>query len=314
MMGRLILIILSVFAGDLHAQTDDFLKQYEQFRSQSKKEYRIFNNDINREYSEFMKLAWERFQVLPAIPRPKDESVRPVEISEKDKDKPLEDNNIQIDEVIKSIQPAPQPNPLFPIQEKEGETGKRIEFSYLNTKCMVRPGAVQDLRINGCSENMLSETWKILSDGRCNNLTRDCLQLRHDMQLCDWAYLCMLEKMAEACYGKSNEAVLLQAFIYCQTGYKMRLATAKGKLYLLFSSENLVFGLPYISIDGNNYYAYNCKEQQLDVCKADYPKARSLSLNIPTLPVISFLATDSRTLQAKRFPDMHVKIDRKSVV
>ncbi len=58
------------------AQTNDFLSQYEQFKKQAKAEYEDFRAQCNAEYAEFVKEAWKEYKVLPAIPRPKDETVR----------------------------------------------------------------------------------------------------------------------------------------------------------------------------------------------------------------------------------------------
>lgn len=63
--------------------------------------------------------------------------------------------------------------------------------------------------------------------------------------------------MRKAVCGKgSNEAAMMQAFIFCQSGYKIRLGFTQNRdLRLLFKSEHLIFdlnglkmndGLPYI--------------------------------------------------------------------
>ena len=62
-------------------------------------------------------------------------------------------------------------------------------------------------------------------------MVRDCLELRIRHQLCDWAYLQMLNSMSEACVGRGNDATLLMAYVYCQSGYQMRMGIANGKLY-----------------------------------------------------------------------------------
>ena len=64
-------------------------------------------------------------------------------------------------------------------------------------------------------------------------------------QLCDWAYLQMLGIMSEVVCGKgTNEATMLQAFVFCQSGYKIRLGFTKEKdLRLLFKSKHQIFDL-----------------------------------------------------------------------
>lgn len=97
------------------AQTNDFLSQYEQFKKQAKAEYEDFRAQCNAEYAEFVKEAWKEYKVLPAIPRPKDETVPPVIKPDKDKGKKMEDKAITIKDIVSPIEQAPQPKPITPI-------------------------------------------------------------------------------------------------------------------------------------------------------------------------------------------------------
>ena len=72
--------------------------------------------------------------------------------------------------------------------------------------------------------------WFLLRGWNCQGsstpiLVYDCLQLRTKYKMGDWAYLEMLQAVAENSFGEgTNESVLLMAYLYCQSGYKMRLA------------------------------------------------------------------------------------------
>ena len=67
----------------------------------------------------------------------------------------------------------------------------------------------QTFRIARLTEKEVASTWKKLATKDYNNLIRDCLLLRVEHQLSDWAYLHMLHNMGEACVGSGNEGVLL---------------------------------------------------------------------------------------------------------
>ena len=110
------------------AQTDNFKSQYENFKKQVKADYEDFRTQCNAEYAEFVKEAWKEYKVLPAIPRPKDETVPPVIRPNKDKGKKMEDKAITIKDVVSPIEQTPQPKPISPIYEKEQQVENKCQF------------------------------------------------------------------------------------------------------------------------------------------------------------------------------------------
>ena len=100
-------------------------------------------------------------------------------------------------------------------------------------------------------------------------------------QLCDWAYLMMLGAMSDAVCGKgTNEATMMQTFLLCQSGYKIRLGLTKNRdLRLLFKSEHLIYDLDGIKMDDGIYYLLQpVNNGGLNVCNISYPEEKPLSL------------------------------------
>ena len=164
----------------------------------------------------------------------------------------------------------------------------------------------QAFRIAKLSEKEVANTWKKLASKDYNNLIRDCLLLRVEHQLSDWAYLNMLFKMGEACVG-GNEGVMLAAFVYCQSGYKMRLAFAGNQLVLLYASKHFIYGKDYFWIDSEYYYPFN-GEGKMQVCEASFPQEKPLSLWVPTDQKFQVALTPERTLQSRRYEDVQARI------
>ena len=201
-MKRLILIFFIVCSFNCNAQTDEFRKQYEDFKRKAHQEYNDFRDEANRQYAEFMRQAWQQYNTLPAIPKPKDETVPPVVMPEEDKDKPIDDKPVVIEEVVAPPAPKPQPVPVAPIKEQPKPQEQYVTFRYLGTECKVRFNDSEKFRLADCSEAALAKTWERLSGEVYNNTIRDCLELRIRLNLCDWAYLNMLDAMAEADVAK----------------------------------------------------------------------------------------------------------------
>lgn len=306
-MKRLIFILFLMASLNVDAQTDEFRKQYDDFKRKAQKKYSDFRDEANRQYVEFMRQAWRQYKTLPAIPKPKEEEVKPVVMPEEDRNKPIDNKPVVIEEVITPPAPEPQPIPIAPIKEKPQPEDKYVSFAFYGTDCGVRFNDDERFTFTDSSNKSIAEAWERMSGDAYNNTIRDCLELRIRMQLCDWAYLNMLDTMAEACLGKTNEATMLAAFIYCQSGYKMRIGRAGAKLCLLYASEHTIYDQPYFNIDGSMYYVFKSKESSLEICEAAMPKEKSMSLYIPATQTLSLDKSQQRTLQSERYPEIKVQ-------
>ena len=122
--------------------------------------------------------------------------------------------------------------PFTRIMEVPNLHQDRKSFTFCGTPCHVRIDTSIPFKLKGIGEDEIADGLKILGGEAFDNTIRDCLELRYDLQLSDWAYLLLLNEMAEQVYGKdTNEARLLTAYVYMQSGYKVRLASDKFRLY-----------------------------------------------------------------------------------
>ena len=73
---------------------------------------------------------------------------------------------------------------------------------------------------------------------------------------------------------------MMQAFIFCQSGYKIRLGLTKEKdLRLLFKSDHQIYGMAGFEMeDGIFYLLKPIDEDGLSVCDVSYPEEKPLSL------------------------------------
>jgi hypothetical protein len=290
------------------AQTNDFQSQYENFKKQAKAEYEDFRAQCNAEYVEFVKEAWKEYKALPAIPRPKDEIVFPVIRPNKDKGKKMEDKAITIKDIVSPIEQAPQPKPITPIYEKEQQAENKCQFIYCGTDCSVRFPSDIYIDLDVCDNQHIAEAWKKLSTDQLDNTIRDFLEIRIRMQLCDWAYLNLIDTFAKDHFGIGNLATLTTAYIYSQSGYQMRVGRNGNKLYLLFGSKHGIYDKGYFLIDGIHYYSLSNDTQKMEVCDFAFPKEQSLSLYMPQSQLFTYQPTPIRNLSSDRYKDMTLNV------
>lgn len=314
-MKRYLVFLFASLALTTQAQNDSLSdamrRRYEQFRQQAHQRYDDFRQKANKEYAQFMRLAWQRYQAKPALPQPKEDSpVPPTVYPEEDiKDDKPKDNPRPIEEVIPVPKSLPQPKPVAPIPEVPVEKEDYFSFTFWGTDGKVRMGEKNMFRMQDCSPEQTALAWDFCSGTQFDNLIRDCLEIRIRHNLCDWAYMQMIKNLSESFLGKdTNEAVLLMAYLYCQSGYKMRLATSGTRLYMLYASRYTIYKHTYFDIDGESFYILDGNETQLQIFTATFPSEQSMDLNISKAQRFGNDYSPKRMLKSERYPEMQVEI------
>lgn len=304
----LVSLVLVISTAPCYSQNVTPQQAYEQFRKHANEKFDDFRKKANEQYAAFLKHAWEQYKVLPAVPKPKDETIPPVVLHEGDKEPPIKSQPIPIKNVVTPPAPKPQPVPISPIKEQRNSTDT-IEFFYFGTNCKVRIDNTISLNLSDCSNNKLSEAWTMLSRGDLmNNTIRDCLYLRENLNLCDWAYLNLLSTFAKKLYGKSNEATMLTSYIYCESGYKMRLGRNGSNICLLYACKHGIYDVAYFEIDNINFYPLECEPKHLEICDVSYPQEQPLSLFITKNQNFEYKPSELRTLTSVQYRDVQIQV------
>lgn len=296
-MKRILILLGMVFSMMLecHAQNNNKQKSaFDEWRQAIHEDFDTFRNQIMEEYATFVENPWKEFKEQKPEPLPKDDKTPPVVIPEDKKIPiPVEPTPIKIDEIVDPLPVIPQPQPVEPIEEVPVVVESYVETVLYGTPVSVRFDQEQKIRLTGISESDVANAFRQCANENNNNTIVDCLNLRDKYQLCDWAYLKLLEKVSETAYGmKCNEATIFMAYLYMQSGYKMRLGSDGNKLYLLYASKHLIYDVSYFYIDGENYYGLDMLPAKLKICQAQFPNENSLSLIINKEPLFEVYKTD----------------------
>ena len=292
------------------AQDNPFRAEYDNFRRQAKERYEGFREQANREYADFVRRAWQEYQAGPAIPKPKEKEVPPL-VKPKDDSTtaPLKSNPVKIEQqIIEVPETAPQPAPVSPIKEQQGQQTKTAEFLFYGTPMQVRLPEGKLFALNAVTAEATADAWRQLASSDYDNTIRDCLALRMKHRLGDWAYLQMLDSFAKSSISDENKATLLMAYIYQQSGYAMRLASAAGRLRMLFGTRHQIFGKSYFMISGERYYPYGAEVSQLTVCDVGYPQEKMLSLQMTEPMDLGARMSEERVLTSEAYADMAVSV------
>ena len=242
---------------------------------------------------------------VPDVLQPKPEPQAKKKVEEK---KPVE---MTVQEVIKPEPVTPQPEPLAEVKEETFRQNNYMKFDVFGTECKVRIGENCRFKLKDVSSDAVADVIaEEFPKPQYDNMLYDCLQERKRHDFSDWAYYQMLLVLTRKFYGEgTNEAVLAQAFLYSQSGYKMRLAHDDSHLYMLAATRHFIYNKLFFSLDGDWYFMLDGKQsEQLRICQASFPKESSLSLQISAAQRLAMNPSNERTLTSRKNPDFSFTI------
>lgn len=293
--------LLLVAYGSSHAQS--LINKFENFKQQAHQNYYSFREECNEKYAEFLRSSWAWYEGSAPIPLPKEElPVPPRPYQKKDDSPSIDTTPLEID----PIDYHPQPKPVEPIKEIPILDEKYFSFNFYGRECKVRLPKIASLRLNDCEPNSIADGWECLCNEEMNNAIRDCLETRILYNLCDWAYLTFLDQLAQKYCNNPNGATLLTAFLYCQSGYQIRLAVDGTKLVLLYGSKHQIFDKGYFNIDGTSFYPLTEPSKSINICGASFEGEKPMSLIIDKEQLLGTGMSGVRTIRAELNKDMSV--------
>lgn len=205
-------------------------------------------------------------------------------------------------------------------KDKE-EPAQEFDFQFYGTNISVTMAANMP-HLKECSALSISRMWTALSKESHNDMIVDCLTIKQERDMCDWAYLQMLQALGSAYYSNSpNDATLLAAYIFVQSGYKIKLATHQERLLFLYASDFVVVGSPYYTEKGFNYFiAQNSVgDMTLDflpdrICmsKAQMENETPLSMYINKNMKLDMNLSETKELHSKLYPELKSNINLNS--
>lgn len=336
------IIILCFLAATVASQAQTPRERYEAFKKQAQQQYEDFRSKANKQYADFIRQAWQQYHANAPIQCPNEEPVPPIVCPEEDGQQERVDEPKPFEEVVVIEPPKPQPQPVEPVHPIVVEpqpspipqpqpvepvhpivvepqpSPKPVQpvkpqkdslfVTFYGTRMPYFIEAKPNIPLSGTGESAISDAWRILSNGQFDDLLVQCLNLRKQFSLNDWAYIQLLDKISsDLIQSAENKSTLLMAWLYCQSGYKMRLARKNDRLYMLFASDNIIYNHIYYLVGNSLYYPYKGKNvEYLNICDFHFPNEQTMTLEMCIEPFLSNRPSTPRVLQSERYPSIQV--------
>lgn len=315
----LLTFVPMVVVSQTNASYDDYKKKqqasFEKYKSEQQAAYDAYRKKINEAYADYMSRSWDSFKSQKAVAPVVEPKVEPIDFDPKPQPQPNPQPIPIKDDITVVPAPTPAPQPIAPVVVEDDQPFVTTKVDFFGTPVIAKFPKNDEFKLKSLSNKDLSESWKQLSDKKYDVLVSSVLDVRTDLNLCDWAYLNMLKQVAQKQYGVSNDAVFMQSYLMTQSGYSVRMAKSNesGKLYLLVASQYDIFDIRYFLIGNIKYYALDCHEPSLEICEAGYEKEKPLSLQIASDQKLGKNMSPKRTLTSRRGLTAAVSVNKNNI-
>jgi len=296
---RLTSFILGLFLiGFMSLSPVNAQQEFEQWKHQQQQEFREFRDARDKEFMNYLQQEWKDFQAYQGLVRdktPKPEDIPTAEtVPEEKPDKP-ETPTISPPPRVPAPPETPSTVPVPPEPPEHPEKYQDVKFQFFGTPVRVHydqqlAGSV-DENIN---EESISRFWKSLGTADTKSLLDQTQKYHKMLKLNDWGYTVFAHQLGSNIYGDSpNSETLFTWFVLLKSGYDVRIGYNENTTYLLVPSENMLYNIPYLTMDGARYYIVPLDDRSSQVngittYEGKYPgESRSMNFRLSGSPAIA---------------------------
>ena len=145
--------------------------------------------------------------------------------------------------------------------------------------------------IGNMRENAIADAYEAMCKADYKALVGDCRKVKKELNLNDWGIFLFVREASKTLCTDENAAVVMQQFLLNELGYKSKMARRadRNQMLLFVAADCQVYGHPYFTKDGLNYYNLTSNEScQFYMCQEDSPKAKSkLNMQVNHAPALN---------------------------
>ena len=145
--------------------------------------------------------------------------------------------------------------------------------------------------IGNMRENAIADAYEAMCKADYKALVDDCRKVKKELNLNDWGIFLFVREASKTLCTDENAAVVMQQFLLNELGYKSKMARRadRNQMLLFVAADCQVYGHPYFTKDGLNYYNLTNNEScQFYMCQEDSPKAKSkLNMQVNHAPALN---------------------------
>jgi hypothetical protein len=271
---------------------DDFLKQFEDFKSKIETRHQVFTDRNDSIFLKFLNASWKKVSLVSNNNKFR---LKPVQ-------QPIQADTIlnSFELKIDSAQSSKSDTPLSqgrlqleiqtPISYGNISYLKRLNFYGIETPLEVKTQFLPQLK--SISSQSIAEFYSELIrntdywKGQLSYLQA----LRSKHKLNDWGYYQLSNKVSQLFYNGLNETRLLAWFLLIKSGYKVKVGYDNGQICLIMATNERLFNVPYFRENDELFYVMvdnGFPIKDLETYDQNFPgNLRTVSLALSTYPLL----------------------------
>ena len=166
-----------------------------------------------------------------------------------------------------------------------------VAINYCNTKLYIDASMKGVINITSSQECAVADGYEALCRSNYKPLIANCQQAQKDFRLNDWGVFLFVKTAAEALCNDENSCIVMQQFLLNELGYRAKMARRgdRNQLLLFVATDCMVYGHPYFTKEGLNYYNINGTEAcTFYMCNQDSKKAKTpVAMRLNNVPALN---------------------------
>ena len=190
------------------------------------------------------------------------------------------------------VKPQPKPKAKPAMQSSlQKEFYPSVAINYCNTKLYIDATMKGVINITSSQECAVADGYEALCRSNYKPLIANCQQAQKDFRLNDWGVFLFVKTAAEALCNDENSCIVMQQFLLNELGYRAKMARRgdRNQLLLFVATDCMVYGHPYFTKEGLNYYNINGTEAcTFYMCNQDSKKAKTpVAMRLNNVPALN---------------------------
>ena len=190
------------------------------------------------------------------------------------------------------VKPQPKPKAKPAMQSSlQKEFYSSVAINYCNTKLYIDASMKGVINITSSQECAVADGYEALCRSNYKPLIANCQQAQKDFRLNDWGVFLFVKTAAEALCNDENSCIVMQQFLLNELGYRAKMARRgdRNQLLLFVATDCMVYGHPYFTKEGLNYYNINGTEAcTFYMCNQDSKKAKTpVAMRLNNVPALN---------------------------
>ena len=185
----------------------------------------------------------------------------------------------------------PAVKPSAPTGELFTASSDKQMVNFCGQKVYVDKSLKGACSIGNMRENAIADAYEAMCKADYKALVDDCRKVKKELNLNDWGIFLFVREASKTLCTDENAAVVMQQFLLNELGYKSKMARRadRNQMLLFVAADCQVYGHPYFTKDGLNYYNLTSNEScQFYMCQEDSPKAKSkLNMQVNHAPALN---------------------------